>query len=303
MSAMKQLALILIGFTLVLAACGGAANTPVPTVPPSTTSSPSPQATRTATWTMTLSPTLLPTRTPTLTPVPTPTWAVAGPGEVTAPILLYHHIDPELYSPLYNVPPDQFAAQMQALAEWGYTTITISQLVAAITQGAPLPPRPIVITFDDGQMSVYDQAFPIMQQYGFVGVNYIVANRLEAEGFMGPGELAELHAAGWEVGSHSYTHADLTVDRTTAFDEMRHSMIDLGAALSLPVRTFAYPYGSVDEYLYSRAEKWGYDAAVGLGKQYTHSPYTLFYLSRIEIKQEYSLEEFGALLPWSSSPD
>jgi peptidoglycan/xylan/chitin deacetylase (PgdA/CDA1 family) len=222
---------------------------------------------------------------------------------VTAPILLYHHIDPDLDSPLYNVPPHQFAEQMQALADWGYTTITLSQLVDAITAGAALPPRPIVITFDDGQMSVFEYAYPIMRQHGFVGVNYLVANRLEADGFMSYSELGELYAAGWEVGSHSYTHTDLTLDHTIAFNEMRHSMIDLGAALSQPVRTFAYPFGSVDDYLYDRAGRWGYAAAVGLGKQYVHNEYTLFYLSRIEIKQAYSLEEFGALLPWSSPPD
>ena len=303
MSAMKSKWIFLIGLLILLAGCDRAVE-PVVSAPPAVSETPTVRhtVTRAPTSTPDLTKSVTPTATlvpePTITP--TPTWAVAGPGDVIAPILLYHHVDPSNESPLYNVPPEQFAQQMEALEEWGYTTITISQLVAAITEGAPLPPRPIVITFDDGNMSVFDYAFPIMEQHGYIGVNYIVANRLEADGFMTANELGILAEAGWEVGSHSYTHSDLTLDHTIAYNEIFYSREDLQTALSLPVNTFAYPFGSVDDYLYSRTEKWGYTAAVGLGKQYTHNQYSLYYLSRIEIKQTYSLEYFANLLPWSS---
>ena len=80
---------------------------------------------------------------------------------------------------------------MQALDDWGYTTITAKQLIKAITKGEALPPRPIVITFDDGHYSVYEYAFPIMQEHGFFGVTYIVANRLKSYGFTGAPQLEE----------------------------------------------------------------------------------------------------------------
>ena len=297
MCGMKIKGILIIGILISLIGCSSAPLSELTHTP-----RPSRTATLTARPTVTPTKTLIPspTITSTSTPIPTPTWALVGPGEVTAPILLYHHIDPIINSPLYNVPPDQFSEQMKALADWGYTTITISELVKAITEGAQLPPRPIVITFDDGNDSVYQYAYPIMQQYGFVGVNYLVANRLQAEGFMGISELTELYKAGWEVGSHSYTHIDLHMDRTAAFDEIYYSRIDLAADLSQPVNTFAYPFGSFDDYLGDRVGKWGYSAAVGLGKQYTHNVVTLFYLSRIEIKQAFSIEDIGNLLPWSS---
>ena len=53
-----------------------------------------------------------------------------------------------------------------------------------------------------------------MRELGFIGAFYIVGDRLAAEGYVGTGELAELVAAGWEIGSHSMTHADLTLDHT-----------------------------------------------------------------------------------------
>lgn len=262
------------------------------TISPSETASSTPLPSETATNTVT----------PTPTTIPTATWAVQGPGDVTAPILLYHHVDPDRDN-WYNVSPENFAEQMQALADWGYTTITISQLAKAITDGAPLPERPIVITFDDGHMSVYNYAFPIMQQYGFFGVNYLVANRLDVDGFLSPSELGELEKAGWEVGSHGFTHSDLTLDHSLAFDEIFYSRNEIEEILGLEVNTFAFPYGSVDNYLYNRVEDWGYLAAVGLGKSYFHNQYSLFYLSRIEIEYEYTLEDFAALLPWSSTPE
>jgi peptidoglycan/xylan/chitin deacetylase (PgdA/CDA1 family) len=246
----------------------------------------------------------MPTQTQKPTFIPTATWQVAGPGEVVAPILLYHHVDPnEPATNRYNTTPDNFAAQMQALADWGYTTITASQLVEAIKYGAPLPPRPVVITFDDGHYSVYEYAFPVMQEHGFFGVTYIVANRLEASGFTGVYELEEMIAAGWEVGSHSYTHSDLTLDHSIAFNEIYYSRDTLNSALSQDVTTFAYPFGSIDNYVGDRTGRWGYTAAMGLGKFSTHNEATLYYLSRLEVQGTYDLETFAGLLPWSEPLD
>ena len=302
--------LILVLSGLLLASCTGsdgqaqavqlssplaATHTELPALPPTET------LTQTPTQTATITPTA--TEVPTATPIPTATWAIVGPGEVIVPVLLYHHVDAENTDPRYNVLPEVFEAQMQALDDWGYTTITVTQLIQAITEGAPLPPRPIVITFDDGHYSVYETAFPIMQEHGFFGVTYIVANRLKSYGFTGVGQLEEMISAGWEVGSHSYTHSDLTLDRTNAFTEISDSRDRLTEALSQPVMTFAYPYGKFDHYIGDRTMKWGYIGAVGLGTGYTHNLYSVFYLQRMEVQGTYDMEKFASLLPWSSSPD
>lgn len=292
--------IIFVFFTFFLASCSGLnvdaqAAEPIITQPPTNTMAPSPTYTQTPTATVTSTPTVVPTATQT----PTATWAVVGPGEVIAPILLYHHIDPE-QTTRYNVLPEVFAAQMQALEDWGYTTITAEDLIHAILDGAPLPPRPIVITFDDGHYSVYEYAFPIMQEHGFFGVTYIVANRLKAYGFTGAPQLEEMIAEGWEVGSHSYTHSDLTLDHSIGFYEISDSRDTLTQSLSRPVKTFAYPYGKFDSYVGDRTQKWGYVGAMGLGTSYTHNRNSIYYLQRIEIQSAYDMEKFASLLPWSS---
>jgi hypothetical protein len=136
-----------------------------------------PTFTPTASFTPTPTNTSTPTNTPlpTDTPVPTQTpelvWNPAG--HVIAPILLYHHVSDEYAGNRYYVTTDNFRAQLQALHDWGYTSITISTLVDVLIHGGNLPPRPVVITFDDGNLDIYQNAFPIMHEMGFVGTFYI----------------------------------------------------------------------------------------------------------------------------------
>jgi len=71
------------------------------------------------------------------------------------PILMYHHID-EYAANAMIVTPETFATQMRALYENGFTAVTLCQLVDFVDRGIPLPERPVVITFDDGYLSVYE---------------------------------------------------------------------------------------------------------------------------------------------------
>src|SRR5512142_2277369 len=188
---------------VILTATGCASFAPAtPTALPTATPAPA-----TATSTATPSPTITPTATP--SPTPTPTWVVQGPNAVKVPILLYHHIAVSPVGSRYYVPPDKFESELKLLHDCGYTTISTSQLVRAIMQGAALPPRPMLITFDDGNEDNYTAAFPIMQKYGFTGVLYIVVQYMNQPNYMTVDQIKEMAAAGWEIGSHSETHREL----------------------------------------------------------------------------------------------
>jgi peptidoglycan/xylan/chitin deacetylase (PgdA/CDA1 family) len=253
-----------------------------------------PTETPTATVTPTFTPPP-PTHTPSLTP--TPTWVYNEPGQVIAPILLYHHVNGEISYSRYNVAIPDFRAQMQALYDHGYTGITLTTLLDALLNGGELPAKPIVITFDDGHQSVYDNAFPIMQEYGFPGVFYIVANRInDIPDFVNIEEITTLVDAGWEIGSHGYTHLDMTKNHASVAYEIDQSKYDLQSELGVPVNTFAYPYGEVDPFVASKVSQAGYLGAVGLGRSITHTWNSIFYLSRIEVYSSYTLDTFLAML-------
>lgn len=290
---MKKLIVIFLGISILLSACGFTSF-----ATPAATSTPQPPTeTATATQTFTITPTF------TASVTPTPTWIQQGPDWVEVPIILYHRIDASPINSQYYVPPEKFDEEMKLLRDWEYTTITTDLLIKAILEGAQLPPRPIIITFDDGNISNYTAAFPIMQKYGFTGVLYIVGNYMGADGYMTAEQIKEMAAAGWEVGSHSMSHADLTaLDPAIQRREIVGSKEYLESALGLPIKTFAYPFGLSNPGVIDYAHFAGYMGGMSLGFTYDQGMSNLFTLQRRDIKGTYDVIQFANFLPWKGDP-
>ena len=307
---LQKIFLSLTGVTLLLLGCGGLTFIvePSPTITPEPTLTASllPSPTDTATVTAALSPTDTPTTPPSETPLPTftstptlePQWYVQGPGEVIVPILLYHHIALHQSENIYYVSPDAFERQMYLLHQWGYKTISVELLVNAIEQGAELPPKPIMLTFDDGSESIVTNALPIMQKYNFTGTAYIVYNYVGIQNYMNPDQIRELYASGWEIGSHSLSHADLTQRSDRQMDEIVESRRKLQSLFGVPILSFSYPFGAYDEDSVYYAHYAGYIAAMGLGNESLQGSKNLFYLYRQAVKGSDDLRTFALLLPW-----
>lgn len=303
----KRLLLISIStFAIILLACGGLA-APQPgltqpttwelpatwTASPTITLTPSITPSPTETFTVTPSQTLTPTLTPTLTAY------LRGPDEITIPILLYHHIGVSLQGDtVYYLAPESFERQMNLLSQWGYKTISVELLAKAIREGAELPPRPIILTFDDGSETVYTTAMPIMQKYGFTGTAYIVYNYMWVPRYMNVDQVKALHAAGWEIGSHGTSHTDLPSHPGRHENEIVGSRRKLQAKLDVPVLSFSYPFGTYDKDSLYFVHYAGYSAAVGLGKETLQGQKNLFYLYRQPVKGTDDLATFASLLPW-----
>jgi peptidoglycan/xylan/chitin deacetylase (PgdA/CDA1 family) len=228
-----------------------------------------------------------------------------GPGNIICPILLYHRIQ-VLQPPIPAVAvetfsaPDDFRKQMQALRDGGYTPIPISLLVRAIDFGAPLPEKPVVISFDDNDITVYTTAFPIMQEFGFAGVNYLVGNRLGSDGFMNIDQIKELIAAGWEVGSHSMTHPYLTQSASVDW-ELTQSKTNLENKLGVKVDTFAYPFGDYSPDIINQVSKI-YSAGLAQGVFLEQGPNNLYLLWRRPVTYGVDLKTFAAFLTPPATP-
>ncbi|HYO47535.1 MAG TPA: polysaccharide deacetylase family protein, partial [Gemmatimonadota bacterium] len=124
-----------------------------------------------------------------------------------------------------------------------------------------LPARTIVITFDDGYRSVYEEAFPVLREHNMTATIFVTtgtpadsaAHRrlptLQGRQMLSWSEIREMHAAGFEIGAHTLTHSNLkrlTLERVEA--ELRGSKAAIEDALGSPVECFAYPYGLFDEH-------------------------------------------------------
>lgn len=261
---------------------------------------PTPTSTFTPTTTFTLTPTLTPSPTSTLTPTPTTQLITVGPGVVPVPVLLYHHIaSPSGKINRYYVEPETFKNQMEYLKKNGYHTVRVSDLVNAVREGSLFPVKPVVITFDDGDRDVYENAYPILQQFGFTATIYLIGNALNADTNLSVDMVHELLANGWEVGSHSMSHTDLIQSQDQAY-EVCTSRQKLMEQLGVPVDTFAYPYGLADDHLMQMVRDCGYTSGAGLGYWNKHTPYNLYYFSRREVEGTFTLQKFDRLLDTSN---
>jgi peptidoglycan/xylan/chitin deacetylase (PgdA/CDA1 family) len=272
--------------------------TPRPTVLPATPTAP-PSAT--------LAPSLTPSVTPTLDPsaTPTPTWVEQGPRDVQVPILMFHHVAISPIGSRYYVPPDKFESELKLLHDWGYSTITTTQLVQAITQGALLPPHPLILTFDDANEDNYTNAFPIMKKYGFTGVLYVPYYFIGTDGKLSVANIEEMAAAGWEVGSHTLTHPlnFLALNSEQLRREIVASRQMLQTLLNLPILTFAYPAGENSDATVDYVHFAGYIAGMGAtGFTADQGLSNLFVLQRCEIKGSDDAKTITRFLPWLGDP-
>jgi len=232
-----------------------------------------------------------------------PAFVFQGPGQVIVPILLYHRVDVSSTDSQYYVSPGKFEEQMKLLRDWGYTTITTELLVKTITEGADLPLRPIIITFDDGHLNNYTTAFPIMKKYGFTGILYIVGSYMDTPAYMTVDQIKEMAKDGWEVGSHSMGHLDLTsLDQQQLRYEIIESRNFLETKLGVPIQTFSYPFGVNDITVINLAYSAGYIAAMGTGYTYAQGEANLFALQRRGVDGTRDLNWFASFLPWQGDP-
>lgn len=197
-------------------------------------------------------------------------------------ILMYHKIgDPPDGSKLKKlwVSTKKFRRQMAYLADEGYHPILFKDLYAHWDKGVPLPPKPVLITFDDGYANNHDLAYPILKDFGFRATLFVVVQTVGWDNrwhdpksetripMVTWPQLKELQKAGWEIGSHTMNHPNL--ERTQLKDveiEVTKSRAIIGEFLDEVPPTFAYPYGAGADTpaIVERVKQAGYRLAVSV---------------------------------------
>ena len=190
------------------------------------------------------------------------------------PILMYHLIRNESSTAPFmeramSVSPDLFKQEMTWLKDNGYQTISFDEFVAYASSIAPLPPKPIIISFDDGSVTQYREAFPVLQSLGLKATFFVVTDYLGTKkASMTWDEVHALDRAGMAIGSHTRTHpyVNRLKDMKKVWDEIVGSKQIIEKKLGHAISTFAYPWGGYDEYLEKLCRDNGYTAARGAQK-------------------------------------
>ncbi|MBX4196708.1 polysaccharide deacetylase family protein [Candidatus Pacearchaeota archaeon] len=162
------------------------------------------------------------------------------------PIILYHQIK----SPATSadiITPTQFKQHMDYLKSEGFTTITPTDYLNWRKGQFTMPSKPVIIYFDDGWRSVYDNAYPIMQQYGFKGTEAVVSNYANGvqggPSYMHWPELKQLQDSGWEITSHGMSHTDmLTFSESNFRKQLIASKQNITQHLGKTPTSFVFPF-------------------------------------------------------------
>ena len=183
------------------------------------------------------------------------------------PVLMYHSIvDPptggrdQAGTAFYQVNPAQFSVHLELIASMGFQPITFKTLAS----GNMLPERPIIITFDDGFDDNFHRALPLLNEFGFKGVFFVVSGNVDSPGWLKAGQVRELACSGMEIGSHGVTHRYLSsLPHSALLDELLISKEHLESITGQPVLSLALPGGRGSQTVGSTAKQLGYDFVAG----------------------------------------
>jgi peptidoglycan/xylan/chitin deacetylase (PgdA/CDA1 family) len=232
------------------------------------------------------------------------------------PVLMYHSIATNATRRFrrFAVAPGEFAAQMEYLDAAGYRPVTAADL-ARQRSGRPLPPRPVVLTFDDAYADFYTAALPVLREHGFratlhVPTAYVGATTrfnvsLDEENrtVLSWPALRDIAAEGVEVAAHSHTHPQLDrVPATVIDDEVRRSRGLLEDKLGLPVDGFAYPFGYWNRAARAAVAAAGYCYAFAVAELVTAPGDDILALPRLTVNAGIGVAGLARLLRARSTP-
>jgi len=197
----------------------------------------------------------------------------------TIPILMYHAVESAPRPPKYKhfyVLAKEFAGQMQMLRHRGYTPISFDMLASARANAAPLPPKPVLLTFDDGYENLLTNVHPLLCELKFPYTVFLVSEKIGktndwviAEGYEPTPLLSWDHIREMQTSSyarfeaHTATHPRLAdLPASQARIELQSSKEKLEQQLQRPMTTLCYPYGSYNDAVTEIARDIGYTQAV-----------------------------------------
>lgn len=225
---------------------------------------------------------------------------LGAPQEIRMPVLMYHSVNSNSKkSGDYVVTPQALENDLKYLHQAGYTTVVMSDIIAYVQDGTPLPAKPVMITFDDGYYNNYLNAFPLLQKYGMRAVISIIVGETdkyseidenrENYSHLTWGMVNEMIQSGFiEIQNHTYSLHHTTGSRRGICKNRSESTEQYFEAVGGDLKqaqdrieemtgwrptTFAYPFGSYSKDSQLLLEEVGFTASLGVeGRP--------FYLSR-----------------------
>jgi len=244
-------------------------------------------------------------------PVDAPVFSTSDAGQ-DIPVLMYHKVSPYIHhgGSGLRVTPRRFKQHMNYLKKRGFNTVSLDQVINHWDNGSALPPRPVVVTLDDGYENNFTFAFPILKELGFTATVFLVYDQIGGynawdikrptqprTGLLSWEQIREMQDYGISFQSHTLTHPDLiALPPRQAKEEIALSKARLENALGLPVNFIAYPYGRTNEHIRTLVREAGYQAGISTIAGKNNPATDRYRLKRLRIMGHTGLEEFAEMV-------
>jgi peptidoglycan/xylan/chitin deacetylase (PgdA/CDA1 family) len=224
------------------------------------------------------------------------------------PVLMYHEIAPRAETKSHlAVDPAAFAAQLDALHDEGFHTLTAHQLASGLaSRDQRFSGRPVVLTFDDGFADFHDRALPLLAERGFSATVFVttgwVADAAGAPAVAPLGrmltwsQIEEASRCGVEFAAHSHTHPQLDrLSESTLREELRVSKLELEAHVGA-VSGLAYPFGYSNKRVRDVARQLAYGYGCAVRNAMAGVNPDLFALPRLTVARSTTMSVFRQLV-------
>jgi peptidoglycan/xylan/chitin deacetylase (PgdA/CDA1 family) len=216
--------------------------------------------------------------------------AAAMAARAHVPVLCWHQIRratgaDSAADRAYIVSPKALAQQLDALDRAGYHAVSGEALVGHVARGTPLPPKPVLLTFDDASEGQFARALPLLRRHRFVATFFVMTVVLDKPGWLTGEQVRRLDRAGMTVAAHTYDHHSVPDYTGEDWDtQLVAPAGKLARLLGHPVRLFAYPNGLWDREAFAHLDAAGYVAAFQLAGKLDRSE-PLWTLRRIIVPE------------------
>lgn len=200
----------------------------------------------------------------------------ADNNNLNIPIILYHNLNPAVPGSM-TITPQKFEANLKLLKDNGFTFIPLKEVVEYL-QGKrnTLPPKPVVLTADDGWESVYTYMYPIIKKLNIPITLFIYPASISNEKhFLSWNQLKELKNTGlFDIQSHTYSHPNFKVAKKKLSPATYEQFVQkelftskkiLEDKMGIKVTLLAWPFGIYNDYLENAAKNAGYVMAFTIG--------------------------------------
>ncbi|MDG2286215.1 MAG: polysaccharide deacetylase family protein [Alphaproteobacteria bacterium] len=215
--------------------------------------------------------------------------AWAAEAESAAVILMYHRFGESGY-PSTNIKMDQFEAHLEELRKQRYSVMPVSEIVAKVGRGEPLPDRTIGITIDDANASVYEKAWPRLRDAKLPFTLFVATDPVDraAAGYMTWDQIRELSKAGVTIGSQTKSHPHLpTIPLEAVKRELDGPNARFATELGKRPLLFAYPFGEFNLDVRELVIDRGFKAAFGQHSGVVHTLLDGFALPRFALNERF----------------